>query len=684
MNHKPRNKFIRVFSMLFMILMLVTLSSCYFRTDDNVETYRIKFYDGREYVDSVIVNYEDSITEEQLEVVESKLYDYGQEKETYYVWSINPDRLEYADFDKICWNETVYLYRIKEYYDVNVNESTLFDYEILNVETIRYGDDVNVRINPNVDLDNYHMDIYINDEKVELQEDNVYTVEYITDDINIEVIIKEIINIVPIVEEIEYDGKAHYATYEVRNNKGELIEDDEIVVQYYLGNKEKENMTEAGSYTVLFTYIGDKYYVEDTVVAYYKVGKNEPTIEVIEKEFYYNGSLQGYTLNDIITNSDGKVTLINNMNKNVGVYDVIIKLEETDNYYGKEIHITQTINKGIPQILELPKAETGFEGYVLNTVEVTGGKGNVDGQFIWSNGNKKLEIGTHSYDLLFVPNDNQYETIEVEIPVETITIQEALRRIKEERIRLENTYGHILEDDVYQIEDLYVVGIQYPVKIDWISSSTIVSINQYGYVSILDVEGEYDVELTAVMTYGDTAEYAVFNFTLHLEEVVKEVKHAPRHVEETRIPTLDEIGKIVQANNKGKAFDILTSYDVVSYNDKNSVTHHYEFKQLDDLQVNILRTYLDRQEANYVYHSRCNRHREISEVILWRIISDGASDGNGYINHYLEFDDDLINILCKITSGDYIRNMNNPPGSKIYLKLESKQKDIYNFMKGEN
>ena len=117
---------------------------------------------------------------------------------------------------------------------------------------------------------------------------------------------------------------------------------------------------------------------------------------------------------------------------------------------------------------------------------------------------------------------------------------------------------------------------------------------------------------------------------------------------------------------------------------------------VDDLSKDMLLPVLNKQKLLFVYNSRCNKHREISEVILWRIISDGASDDNvlNYHRYRLDYDDSpgdisLTRIKRKITYGDspgvnLLYECDTSPGSNIYLKLESKQKDIQYFMKGEN
>ena len=696
MNQKTKSKLFKLLRFFVVVFTLLLLSSCYFRVDENNDNYRIKFYDNRTYVDSVYLDVGTTISDEQLKAVEMKLHDYGMDTETYYVWSTNRNKLVYADFDSISWNETVYLFRIKDEYDVNINDLEEFNFEILTEGKIKYGDTVEFLIEPNVDKDDYYITIEINGEYVDLSDDNKYSIEYVQEDIDINVTIKQIATIKPIVEQIHYDGNTHYAEFEFVNNKGELLNADDVEIKYYLNNEEVDGMKDAGTYIVEFRYVGDEYYVLDTIYENYVVGKYEPTLEVIEKEFYYNGEYIGYTVDDVITNSDGEITLINNLNKDVGTYDVTIRVSETNNYEAKEIHVTQTIKKGIPTVISWPTASTGFDGYVLRTVEITGGSANIEGQFIWSNGNKKLEVGTYNYSLSFVPNDPQYETISKDIPVETISIEEALRRIKEERNYLYNTYDNILEDDVYQVEDLDITGDKYPVDITWMSSSTVLMINNLGYVNILDVEGAHRVTLTAIMTYGDAAEYATFEFTLHVGNAQKEVKEAPRQVREKPIPTLSEIGDIVKESQRNKSLikEIKTEYLRVSTSE--NIAEQIHMINVDDLSKDMLLPVLNKQKQLFVYNSRCNKHREISEVILWRIISDGASDDNvlNYHRYRLDYDDSpgdisLTRIKRKITYGDspgvnLLYECDTSPGSNIYLKLESKQKDIQYFMKGEN
>lgn len=681
MNLKTKNTFfklLRFFTIVFFVLVLV---SCYSKNEK--ETYRIKFYDDRIYVDSVELNVGTQISNEQIHNVEKKLYDYGLNSEIKYVWSKDRYHLTDVNFKEINYNETVYLFRIKDEYSVSINDSNMFTYELLNKDKIKYGDNVEFMINPIVNLDYYHINVYVNNELIELSEDNLYRFEYVTSDIDIIVDIKEIVTINPIIEYFDYDGNIHYASYSLYNKEGKLVEDDTVEIKYFLNGYETDGMSTTGTYDVVFEYIGNKYYVEDTVTATYNVGKVDPYINIEEKEFFYNGEYQGYTIDDIITNSDGNITLINNMNKDVGTYEVIIKIEETNKYFGKEIHITQTINKGIPTINKWPTPSTGFEGYVVNSIPLDNGISNVEGQFIWSNPNKKLEVGTYKYNLLFVPNDSQYETLSKEISVETITIEEALRRIKEERLYLINGYENILENDVYQMEDLVVIGTKYPVSINWMSSSTILNVNDLGHVNVLDVEGEYEIELFALLTYGDTAEYASFKFTLHIGEPKAEEKVQPRMKTDNLIPTLNEIGSLIKENQNNKSImDIIDSRDMTLYNREN-IVNQGNVHIIVDLSENTLLSIIDRQQQMYVYQSRCNRHRQISEVILWRIISDGASDDNSISYQYnLNVDDD--------SSGDMnLKKINNYflgdlPGININLKIESKQKDIYNFMKGEN
>ena len=141
MNHKPKNmllKFFRFFTICFVIMLL---ASCYSKEDDK-EPYRIKFYDDRIYVDSVELIEGTTISSEQIRNVEMKLNDYGMDPNVHYVWSIDRDQLVDAKFNEINYNETVYLFRVKDEYSVSINDSNMLTYKLINKDKIKYGDDV--------------------------------------------------------------------------------------------------------------------------------------------------------------------------------------------------------------------------------------------------------------------------------------------------------------------------------------------------------------------------------------------------------------------------------------------------------------------------------------------------------------------------------------------------------------
>ena len=514
---KSNNKFKKIL-ITFLVLICIIISAFFINSMCNKKTYSITFYDNNIYIDSIILNIDKTITVDSIKEVEKKLSDYDSEKDFYYVWSVDSNVLISADFNQINYNITVYLFRIKDEYKININQSNLFEFELISENNIKYGDSVEFFIIPNVDLNNYFMEIFISGEKVDISKDNKYFIEYVTDDIDINVSIKEIAVISPIIKDIEYDGEKHFIEYEIINNLGEKLEKENVEVKYFIDGIETDGMLDIGTYDVQFTYTGEKYYLKNQLSFKFEIGKIEPIINIEERDFYYNGNYQGYTKNDIITNSNGEITLYNNLNKDVGIYDVIIKISETDYYEGKEIHISQTINKGIPIISEWPTTIEGFDGYSLESVRLIGGNSNIKGNFVWTDDNIKLEVGTKTYNLSFIPIDSQYDIISKNIFVEVITIDQALFRIKKEKENLFNQYKHILVGDVSNLPNLKTLGDNYSVTIRWLSSSTVLSINNLGCVEILQRAGSYNIELIALLTYGDVAEYLKFVFNLNISE----------------------------------------------------------------------------------------------------------------------------------------------------------------------
>ena len=520
---KSNNKF-KIILITFLVLICIIISAFFINSMCNKKTYSITFYDNNIYIDSIILNIDKTITVDSIKEVEKKLSDYDSEKDFYYVWSVDSNVLISADFNQINYNITVYLFRIKDEYKININQSNLYEFELISENNIKYGDSVEFFIIPNVDLNNYFMEIFISGEKVDISQDNKYFIEYVTDDIDINVSIKEIAVISPIIKDIEYDGEKHFIEYEIINNLGEKLEKENVEVKYFIDGIETDGMLDIGTYDVQFTYTGEKYYLKNQLSFKFEIGKIEPIINIEERDFYYNGDYQGYTKNDIITDSNGEITLYNNLNKDVGIYDVIIKISETDYYEGKEIHISQTIKKGIPIISEWPTTIEGFDGYSLESVRLIGGNSNIKGNFVWTDDNIKLDVGTKTYNLSFIPIDSQYDIISKNIFVEVITIDQALFRIKKEKDNLFNEYKHILVGDVSNLPNLKTLGDNYSVKISWLSSTTALSINNLGCVEILQRAGIYNIELIALLTYGDVAEYLKFVFNLNISEQAKIVE----------------------------------------------------------------------------------------------------------------------------------------------------------------
>ena len=118
----------------------------------------------------------------------------------------------------------------------------------------------------------------------------------------------------------------------------------------------------------------------------------------------------------------------------------------------------------------------------------------------------------------------------------------------------------------------------------------------------------------------------------------------------------------------------------------NQNVESYNYKD-DVLQNNVV--IKEEQTLDYVYKARCNRKRTISEVILWKIISDSAGSSGGCSRMMIPRGVRLyrwiprsLGVGIKKWIPDKDIGITDPRIS--ILKYEEKQKDInLNFMKGE-
>lgn len=95
---------------------------------------------------------------------------------------------------------------------------------------------------------------------------------------------------------------------------------------------------------------------------------------------------------------------------NVGSYKVIVSLKEDNCYNGEEAEMNFEIQKGIPSVT-IPKNIMMKLGESLSSVKLPTG-------FTWKDDTHIVNnIGKRSFKAIFTPEDENYQTIEVDIPV---------------------------------------------------------------------------------------------------------------------------------------------------------------------------------------------------------------------------------------------------------------------------
>ena len=93
-------------------------------------------------------------------------------------------------------------------------------------------------------------------------------------------------------------------------------------------------------------------------------------------------------------------------------YDAIFTPEDLELYAVVHVGISITAAQATPSILTLPTASELTYGTALSESQLTGGEGSVAGTFQWKEGDKILSRGLHTEAILFVPDDENYATVE--------------------------------------------------------------------------------------------------------------------------------------------------------------------------------------------------------------------------------------------------------------------------------
>lgn len=610
-----------IVALLFMLAMIVG-SILLFQQDK--KTFQVNFYEDELLIATIEKDKDAGITKEEIQAINQRIPYYNDSY--YYAWSYRKDTFIEVDFTAVHQNVSVYLFRFKNEFHIYVNESEAFTYEIVTDGPIHFGSNAVVKIYETIDTTKYHTEVFANHKPLEKGEDGTYFIEDIRSDIYIDVGFKERAQFEPVVlDSYVYTGESYTVDYELYTIDHESITTTDVEIKYYnASHQEVTGMKDAGIYEVVYHYVGNEYFVEDKIVKI-TIEKATPTIEVANQNKEYDGSNQGYSISDIVTNSDGKITFENNSYIEIGTYPVTIHIEETTNYQAKDVVVDIHIIKGVPEINTLPKASLGFENHTLKDVELRGGLATTKGHFEWVYPESELVEGKKEYDAIFVPDDLvHYEKVECKIIVETLSITETLRRIKIDRAEVFDDLALILKGNLSTIPNLPVKAAMYNSEITWLSNSSALVVDKQGIVQSIEEEGIYSITLVAYMMLGDAVEYATFTFNYEVKKTEKIVSLS----REEKVPTLEEIGQTALQNKEEQSIkeEPYKEVELVTPTEETHIPTDMEIEAECSKENNL--SVLEKQMQKFVYQAKCKRVRIISEVILWKIISDGANENN--------------------------------------------------------
>ncbi|SMG15282.1 GLUG motif-containing protein [Fibrobacter sp. UWB13] len=218
------------------------------------------------------------------------------------------------------------------------------------------------------------------------------------------------------LEGIKYDGKEKFPIVTSVTLFGETLEyETEYTVTY------KDNIN-AG--TASINVCGIKPYGGCKVVEFEIAGVAvKPTIAAIDNMTYTGRALtpeiKVYNGEALLDVSDYAVEYKNNVNAGTATVSVAMK----GNYSGSASK-TFTIEKATPVISQNPKASDVVLGLTLAASELSGGRADVDGEFVWKTSTTKPALENEGYAVVFVPTDtkNYTNSAEIVVPVKVLDL----------------------------------------------------------------------------------------------------------------------------------------------------------------------------------------------------------------------------------------------------------------------
>ena len=513
-----------------------------------------------------------------------------------------------------------------KYYEILEIKSNMNDHYYYNGSSILIDYGVYDINNSLIDINDIEVTITNSNNEVvdEILEVGTYNINYhytgttyYVDDYSEEIIVeKEKLSINPILEdEYVFNNQIIEFDYEVLNSLNEIVDIDDISISYYdEQNQIIDNIIDAGRYSIKYHYTGLIYDIDDVIVNVV-VNKQVSNVFVENKEFIYDGTVKEITIDDVITNSDGVIKFENNNNISVGKYEVVVKVEESKNYLENSFVVSLTITKATPIITNIPNVNEGYEKGLLSDIDLTNGSSNVDGRFVWKDQNQELVLGNNKYKVLFIPTDSlNYNQVEFEIEVNTISITEMLRRIKVDRNDVYDELRDVLVGNIDSINKLPIKADKYGSQITWYSNSNIIKVDNLGNIHYLDVDCETTINLVGYINLYNAVEYVSFEFTLNHQ--TGEVLLTEEVEEEVNEPI--ELSVDYEVDNN-QTYYINPYHEIRNNIEVENKETTDEFENIEYQEINII-----------VYESKCNDLNTISEIILWKILTDSAGDHVAY------------------------------------------------------
>ena len=148
----------------------------------------------------------------------------------------------------------------------------------------------------------------------------------------------------------------------------------------------------------------------------------KPEIATIENVIYTGRAqtpeIKVYNGESLLATTDYSIEYKDNVNAGMATVTVTMK----GNYSGSASQ-TFKIEKATPVITQNPKASDVVLGQTLASSELTGGKADVKGEFVWKNSNTKPTLENEGYAVVFVPTDTNYtNSAEIIVPIKVLDV----------------------------------------------------------------------------------------------------------------------------------------------------------------------------------------------------------------------------------------------------------------------